>query len=261
MDTNLSKSLELVFGSEGGYANSPSDSGGPTKYGVTHRTLAAWRGVESVSAEDVKNLGAAEAEEIYRVGYWGQSGGSVLPVGLDYAAFDFGVNSGPARAVKTLQKVVGVVQDGSIGPQTLAAVNSYPGGVPMLIGAYCDARMAFLRGLKNRKTGFPANGRGWTIRVTGVDPKGEWPDRAGVIGNALRMARGAAPRSAPSVPSAKAEKKEPSPWVKPETIVQLLPGAGGLSFLATGEGPVQYAVGAVLVLGALVAAWAIVRRG
>ena len=30
--------------------------------------------------------------------------------------FDFGVNSGPAESVKTLQRLVGVTQDGSVGP-------------------------------------------------------------------------------------------------------------------------------------------------
>jgi lysozyme family protein len=46
----LSVALKLMFGSNGGYSNSKSDSGGPTKYGITHRTLAAHRGVGSVPA-------------------------------------------------------------------------------------------------------------------------------------------------------------------------------------------------------------------
>ena len=45
-----------------------------------------------------------------------------LPAGLDLEVFDFGVNSGPAESVKTLQRLVGVTQDGSVGPITLAAV-------------------------------------------------------------------------------------------------------------------------------------------
>ena len=40
----LSKALELMFGHEGGYSNVATDSGGPTKYGITHKTLAAHRG-------------------------------------------------------------------------------------------------------------------------------------------------------------------------------------------------------------------------
>lgn len=166
----LPEALRLMFGHEGGYSNSKSDPGGPTKYGITHRTLAAHRGVPSVTAAQVKALTLKEAEEIYRRSYWTQSGGDLLPAGLDYAAFDYGVNSGPARAVKSLQKVVGVTQDGIVGGQTVAAVLAYKGGVQALIRAYCDERMRFLRGLKT----WGSFGRGWTIRVTGKDPKGQY---------------------------------------------------------------------------------------
>ena len=58
--------------------------------------------------------------------------------------------------------------------------------------------MAFLRSLTSPKTGFPVNGRGWTIRVTGVDPKGQWASQPGVVGHAVQMAMEAEPaRPAP----------------------------------------------------------------
>ncbi|MDH2091834.1 hypothetical protein N5K21_24180 [Rhizobium pusense] len=78
------------------------------------------------------------------------------------------MNSGPSTAVRRLQKVLGIRED----EQTVAAVKAYPGGIAKLILGYCDERMAYLRSLTNAKTGFPVNGRGWTIRVTGKDPKG-----------------------------------------------------------------------------------------
>jgi len=263
----LPTALTLMFGSEGGYSNRKTDSGGPTKYGVTHKTLAAHRGVASVTAQQVKEMTLNEAEDIYMTGYWTQSGGDLLPAGLDYAAFDFGVNSGPARAVKVLQRLVGVSADGNIGPQTVAAVSKYEGGVRKLIVDYCDARMAFLRSLTNPKTGFPVNGRGWTIRVTGKDPKGQYPTRPGVIGEALRLVNGAKGVSVPLISQmeglegdAKAVPSEPNPWTTPETVIQIATGAGGLSFVATGNGPVQWAVGAALVVGALVAAYLFIAR-
>ncbi len=40
----LPVALDLMFGHEGGYSNVKTDRGGPTKYGVTHTTLAARRG-------------------------------------------------------------------------------------------------------------------------------------------------------------------------------------------------------------------------
>ena len=210
MRDTLPAALKLMFGHEGGYSNRAGDAGGPTKFGITHKTLAAHRGVKSVTAAQVKAMTLDEAEAIYRKSYWTQSGGDVLPVGLDYAAFDFGVNSGPSRAVKVLQGVVGVAADGKIGPATLAAVGRYPDGVVKLIRDYCGARMTYLRGLTNPKNGFPVNGRGWTIRVTGVDPKGEYASQPGVVGHAVQMAM---------------EAKPARPTPKPVPVLDTLPPA------------------------------------
>lgn len=39
--------LAIVLEFEGGYVNHPNDPGGATNMGITHKTLAAWRGVAS----------------------------------------------------------------------------------------------------------------------------------------------------------------------------------------------------------------------
>ena len=259
MRENLDDSLELMFGHEGGYVNAKTDAGGPPKYGITHKTLAAHRGVKVVSAAQVKALTIKEAEDIYRKSYWGPSGGDVLPAGLDYAAFDFGVNAGPQRAVKTLQKVLGRKQDGWIGEQTMAAVASYPGGNVRLIADYCKARMAFLRSLKGRK-GFPANGRGWTIRVTGKDPNGQWKDQPGVIGHALALAtkqpkKSSTPAPAMTAPveaemAAKAEPGVVDAYLKPDV---LLPAGGAIAtgagtVLTSGLDPVRIAIALAIIV-------------
>jgi Putative secretion activating protein len=133
--------------------------------------------------------------------------------------------------VKTLQKVVGVREDGHIGEQTLAAVRTYPGGVAALIKAYCAARMDFLRSLTNAKTGFPVNGRGWTIRVTGVDPKGVYKPQSGVIGNALRLAAdasgaGTVPSELPVEAEAKADSRDTGLGEILKKSEAVLPGIG-----------------------------------
>ncbi|TGT80746.1 glycosyl hydrolase 108 family protein, partial [Mesorhizobium sp. M5C.F.Ca.ET.164.01.1.1] len=86
-----------------------------------------------------------EEFRLYRRFYWDAVAGAELPAGLDYAVFDFAVNSGPGRAAKYLQAVLGVTQDGRIGPETLAAARAKPAGV--IIDALCDARLAFLEKL------------------------------------------------------------------------------------------------------------------
>ncbi|WP_457664007.1 glycoside hydrolase family 108 protein [Sinorhizobium medicae] len=268
MRDNLPTSLDLMFGHEGGYSNVKTDRGGPTKYGITHTTLAAHRGVKSVTADQVRAMSLQEAEDIYRRSYWSQSGGDTLPSGIDYAVFDFGVNSGPARAVKTLQRVLGIREDGHVGEQTLAAVRKYPGGISTLIRDYCDARMRFLRSLTNAKTGFPVNGRGWTIRVTGKDPQGKWGDQPGVLGNALRLAADASGRTvekvdAPPEAGAKADSRDTGlgeVLKKPEAWGPLggLLSAGGALF--AGNGPVQWALAAAMVGAVGVGLWYFVRR-
>lgn len=259
MRETLPHALALMFGHEGGYSNHPNDPGGPTKYGITHRTLAAHRGVRKVEAWEVKALSLREAEEIYRKSYWLQSGGDLLPKGLDYMAFDFGVNSGPSRSVKSLQKVLGVRQDGVVGLQTADAAAQRD--VAELIEAYGAERMRFLRSLRTWKT----FGRGWTIRVTGKDPKGYYKDAPGVIGHAADMARGAAPKAAvqPKAPEGKADPKDRSitDIVKePEAWGPLTGVMSGLGSLLAGSGPVQWALAAGIVVGVGIGVYYFVKR-
>lgn len=154
--------LAEVLPHEGGYVDHPDDPGGATNLGVTHATLAAWRG-KPVTKDDVRNITKAEAAAIYRARYWNAVKGDSLPPGVDLAVFDFAVNSGPVRAAKALQAVLGVPPDGAIGAATLAALAKAP-RVTTIIDL-CDARMRFLRGLRT----FPTFGKGWTRRVNSIE--------------------------------------------------------------------------------------------
>lgn len=125
---------------EGGdrYTNDPSDSGGPTKYGITQATLAKWRG-KIVTPADVADLTEAEARQIYLARYWSGPGfDKIAPISLTVAEelLDTGVNMGPARAVEFLQRALtafnnrgayypDLMVDGQLGPATLAALKAY----------------------------------------------------------------------------------------------------------------------------------------
>ncbi len=161
MDRNFAKALKLVLKHEGGFVNHPADPGGATNKGIT---LANFRRYikPGGSVEDLKGLTEAQAGICYRRRYWDAVLGAELPDGVDYAVFDFAVNSGPARAAKYLQALVGAAQDGKIGPATLRAVKAR--SKTKLIDDLCDKRMAFLKSLST----FGAFGKGWTNRVAGV---------------------------------------------------------------------------------------------
>ncbi|MBV9954513.1 MAG: glycoside hydrolase family 108 protein, partial [Pseudolabrys sp.] len=114
MQQNFEPALARLLVHEGGYSNHPADPGGPTKFGVTIFDYRKYVKAGATAA-DVKATTVAEARAIYRTKYWEALRCDELPAGLDYAVFDFGVNSGVARAAKTLQRILGVAEDGRIG--------------------------------------------------------------------------------------------------------------------------------------------------
>lgn len=154
--------LPLILKHEGGYVNHPKDPGGATNKGVIQSTYDSWRDRQGQPRQSVRSIADAEVAAIYRRDYWDAVKGDDLPAGVDYAVFDFAVNSGINRASRYLQEVARVAADGSIGPATLAAVKALPAST--IINGLCDARMAFLRRLST----FPTFGKGWTRRVDEV---------------------------------------------------------------------------------------------
>jgi lysozyme family protein len=165
MQHNFERSVRLVLQSEGGYVDHPRDPGGATNFGITLVTLSQWRGKPCTKA-DVKNLSVAEAKQIYRAKYWSTISADELPIAIDYAVFDYAVNSGPSRSAKALQFLVGATPDGVIGPKTLEAVNRYVErvGTQLTVQQLCDRRLSWLRTLPTWAT----FGRGWKNRVDKV---------------------------------------------------------------------------------------------
>lgn len=159
---SFDRALALVLELEGGFVADPRDPGGATRYGITRATLARARG-RPANVADVKALTRAEAGAIYRRSYWAEVGGDALPPGLDLAIFDFGVNSGPSRAIKALQVALGVTADGRLGPATRAALASCDPAA--IIRRVTADRLGWMRRLST----WTAFGRGWTARVTRVE--------------------------------------------------------------------------------------------
>lgn len=161
---NFKESLRLVLKHEGGYVDHPKDPGGATNLGVTIGTLSGWLGRPATKAE-VRKLTPDSVAPIYRKQYWDRVWGDDLPKGLDYAVFDFAVNSGPAKAVKSLQAALGMSkseQDGIMGLNTMRRAQQ--SNVDSIIVKLCDGRLAWLKRLKTWST----FGKGWSSRVNGV---------------------------------------------------------------------------------------------
>lgn len=123
---DIDKIITEVFDREGRkYTNHPSDRGGPTKFGITLKTLSSYLG-RKATAEEVAALKESEAREIYRVKFLIDPGFHKIsdPYVL-VLAFDCGINHGTDRAVRWLQEVAGATVDGQFGPRTELAVNTF----------------------------------------------------------------------------------------------------------------------------------------
>ena len=173
MQANFPLSLDKVLDHEGGLVNHPKDPGGWTNKGVTIGTLKRLGidvdGDGDSDLADLKSLRRQDLELVYGTFYWHADRCDLLPAGLDYAVFDFAVNSGVTRAVQHLQRIVGVDADGDIGPKTVGALDGMSS--ESLIQALCDSRLRFMRQAKNSKTGemlWPDFGNGWQRRVDEV---------------------------------------------------------------------------------------------
>jgi lysozyme family protein len=225
--SNYRPSLSLVLQHEGGYVNHPKDPGGATNFGVTQKVYDAYRHKMALAPRSVKLIDAVEVQAIYEKNYWRLVRGDSLPCGLDYAVFDFAVNSGVSRAVRYLQRLVGVDDDGALGDVTLNAVYDYAKrDEEGMIVTYCANRMAFLRSLGT----FATFGRGWTRRVIGDKPGVQANDK-GVVDYAVMMARkdegyvapvpiGTLPGEVPGKAEAPLEP-ETFPTVLPTTLPEL----------------------------------------
>lgn len=150
--------LKQILKYEGGKVDHPADPGGRTAYGITQETYNAWLKKQNLPPNDVFNISQDAVAAIYRQEYWDKIRGDDLPSGIDMAVMDYAVNSGVSRAAKSLQSVVGVAQDGQIGPATIQATKAY---VAM---AVTNNRLAFMKSLSI----WPTFGKGWSARITDV---------------------------------------------------------------------------------------------
>lgn len=258
MNDNFTRSVNLALAHEGGYVNHPEDNGGPTNLGVTQRTLSAHLG-RPASIQDVRNLTRDVAKTIYRDSYWTPAGCGRLPVGLDYFVFDTAINSGVSRSVKLLQGVLGVRPDEIVGEQTMAAVRERD--VVSLIASMAAERMAFMRRLSDWKH----FGKGWERRVMGDEPGVQDYD-TGAADRALAMVNND-PRPAPTprpAPKTRGDVKVTSTLadaVRDPAVVGTIGTVvtGAITAGAT-DGPIGYALAAVIVIAALTGFVLVLRR-
>ena len=174
---NFDEALRRLLRDEGGYGHHPSDPGGPTNFGITLTDARRyWKA--AATADDVRTMPVSVAHGIYRRHYWAALRCDELPDGVDYALFDYGVNSGVGRAGKVLRRSLGLPDhSGAVTDDVVDTARRFDPA--KLVTAICTERLAFLKSLRT----WPVFGRGWGSRV------------ASVQSTALAMARKTPPAS------------------------------------------------------------------
>lgn len=163
--TPFEKALAFTLKWEGGYVNDPRDPGGATNYGITQTTFSAWQRLKGLALRSVAKITRREVGEIYRERYWNACRCDEIPSWeIAVLLFDFAVHSGPKRAIRRLQSIIGAEADGIIGPETLGhlrRISGQPITTGHICGRYLAERLSFLRCLSTWRH----YGRGWSRRL------------------------------------------------------------------------------------------------
>lgn len=150
---NFDTAFQNVIGVEGGYVNNKNDNGGETKFGISKRAYPNL---------DIAELTLDEAKQIYKRDYWDRIKGDQLPYALAEFVFDYAVNSGVITAIKALQRSVGALPDGVIGPKTIACVQQ-KGALQTVRIMFVDRAMLFAH-----HEDLEEFGHGWFARLFDV---------------------------------------------------------------------------------------------
>lgn len=153
---------------EGGFSDSPNDWGKITYMGITRKYYPDWQGWAIIDQHDLKHgdmLPELEplVKSFYEVNYWNKLHCDLIDSQkIAEMLCDWNITSGKP-AVKALQRIVGVADDGIVGGGTVAAVN---------MANECELCDRFISARKEFYTNIVANDktqemflRGWFERV------------------------------------------------------------------------------------------------
>lgn len=189
-DLKISKAKTLKW--EGGYCDIVGDTGGETIFGIArnkHPKLKLWDIVDGYKREFKPNFSKTnyshletlcienenfkdEMYSFYRKEFWDKiKGDQIKSQEVANILYDFAVNSGVSRAVKTVQKAINqtgygdhepLKVDGVLGEKTLKEINRLDG--KSLCNALCDERKMFLESIAKKGSNAKFL-KGWLNRV------------------------------------------------------------------------------------------------
>ncbi len=145
--------------------NDPNDPGGETFWGISrvnHPNWPGWALIDANPGNLPMNSLQPLVEQFYLNDFWNVAQcGLYQSQELANQVFDAFVNLG-IKALKILQNIVGVTDDGVIGPATMAAINAQQ--QHYLAGNYIAAREAYYKQLVVNNPNLARYLNGWLNR-------------------------------------------------------------------------------------------------
>lgn len=164
--TRFQTCFRKVLGHEGKLSDRKADRGGRTNYGVTQKKYDEYRLGHKLKKQPVDLITAEEIEAVY-LSFWQESNCAVLPEPLDLLVFDTAINSGSSRAIKLLQNVLDVTEDGKLGQVSMKALHDEAVcvGVGEIYKAYLGVRGDFMKEIVRRDPTQQEFLAGWLNRL------------------------------------------------------------------------------------------------
>lgn len=170
MKADVNKLMPFVFKWEGGWSNHSSDPGGATNMGVT---LETWKsqgydkdGDKDIDVADLKIITKADATKIMKKNYWDRWDADLIESqAVANILVDWTWCSG-AWGIKIPQRLLGLVEDGSVGPKTIQAVNdTIKKNEAKFLEQLYKAREQFIEDIIKKNSKLATFRKGWYNRM------------------------------------------------------------------------------------------------
>ena len=163
------KLIPFILRWDGGFANDPADRGGATMKGITIGTFTTYRKSKrkpTPTVTDLKNISDQEWGDVFKSLFWdkwyadnikSQSIANIL-VDWVWASGKYGIT--------IPQRILGVAQDGVVGPKTLEALNARD--ADKLFAQLKQARINFVETIVKRNPSQKKFINGWKRRIYAI---------------------------------------------------------------------------------------------